>query len=94
MGSFFSILSWLFTDPVADRGRPRLYLSTKPAFAVRKYRSTLYASDEKDGASDPSGSASEVISMREFVETRCPSFASKYEPTWWLPKCVNSPSDD
>lgn len=87
MGSFISFLSWLFSDPAADaRGRPQMYLSSAPAFTVRKSQSQYTDADEKTPVKDCDEPETEVVSMRSFLETHCQSLLKKYTPTWWLPK--------
>lgn len=90
MGSFISFLSWLFADPGADaRGRPQMYLPSTPAFTVRKGQGQYTDADEKTTPvkdCDEPGTGTEVVSMRNFLETHCRSLLKKYEPTWWLPK--------
>ncbi|KAF8321138.1 AB-hydrolase YheT [Clavulina sp. PMI_390] len=79
MGAFFSILSWLFSDPRgANRGAPFLYLPTTPAFLARK------TTEKSGGPGDPTCTGTEV-SLAEFLTERCPSFMKPYVPTWWLP---------
>jgi hypothetical protein len=86
MGGLISFLSWLFTDPVSERGRPQLFLSSVPAFTVRKRQSNYSDIDEKIPLTKCGERETEVVSMRGFFATRCPAFLKKYDPTWWLPK--------
>ncbi|KAF8308724.1 Alpha/Beta hydrolase protein [Cantharellus anzutake] len=86
MGAFLSFLRWLFTDPVPNRGAPVLYLSDEPTYTVRKRHSPYSDLDQKPLKKDGSGEReTQVVSMRGFFATRCPSFLRPYKPTWWLP---------
>lgn len=87
MGGILSFIVWLFTDPVQNRGRPQMFLPNTPTFTVRKRQSKY--SDLKEKPLDAGGQReTELVSMRGFFSSRCPSFIKKYEPTWWLPKSV------
>lgn len=89
MGSLISFLTWLFTDPITDRGRPQMFLSSAPAFLARKRQSEYSDVEEKKPRKKCGERETELVSMRGFFATRCPSFLKKYEPTWWLPKLVS-----
>jgi hypothetical protein len=92
MGGIISFVVWLFTDPVHNRGKPQLYLPDKATFTARKRQSEWNDLEKKP--IDSSGKrGTHLVSMRKFLESRCPSFLENYEPTWWLPTFVpSSPS--
>lgn len=84
MGGIISFLVWLFTDPVQNRGRPQMYLSDRAIFTARARQSVWSELDEKP--IDSTGQRkTQLVSMRKFFATRCPSFLERYVPTWWLP---------
>ena len=63
----------LFSFLSASYYVPKLYFGTPETVFVRPAASTK---------------AIEKVTLRDFVQSRCPSLFQEFRPAWWLNRCV------